>query len=81
MWEVNDNVIWQMAMFLVVWSDGIIFVYNFDNCPDRSAVQSGRRKNVPVLQCNTRSDAQVCVFDVAVVVKVVMDSMPCLSVL
>ena len=67
--KVNDDVVWQVIVLFIVGSNWVVVVHNLRYCSNGSIVQTGRRKDVPISEGNTISDAQVCLTSVTVCVK------------
>ena len=67
--KVNNDVVWQVVVLFIDVSDWIVVVRYLRYCSNRSVVQTGRRKYVPISEGNASSDAQVGLTFVTVCIK------------
>ena len=79
--KVDNDVVWQVIVLFVVGSNWIVVVHYLHYCFNGFVVQTGRRKDVPISEGNTSSDAQVCWAFVTGCVKMCPNSMPFFAIL
>ncbi len=59
--KVNHNADWKMVVLLVIWSNWVILVENFNDCSNGPIVQSYTWKDITVVQGSLCFNVQVIV--------------------
>ena len=67
--KVDDDIVWQVIVLFIVWSNWIVLVHYLRYRSNGSVVQTGRRKYVPISEGNASSNTQVGLTFVTVCVK------------